>query len=161
MRSPGHPLWSIAMLTRELHIQLLKRYILKYNSPAWDYYFCKVDGCKLDVGIFLSVQVAPLCWCKAPDVGILRPDRVFYLELSAVAAEKRAIYGEERYEKVSFQQQVEEQYQKLKEEEWLTFDASKNIDTLHAEILKEALEVVDASTKLPIGNLWTKLLEDS
>lgn len=96
-------------------------------------------------------------WCRAPDVGIPRPDRVFYLELSAQAAEKRAIYGEERYEKVAFQQQVEEQYKELREEEWLTYDASKPIDTLHTEILEEALRIVDASAELPIGSLWTNL----
>lgn len=100
-------------------------------------------------------KVAPLSWCKAPDVGIPRPDRVFYLELSALAAEKRAIYGEERYELVSFQQQVENQYEELKGEEWQTLDASRDIESLHAEIYKEALRVVD-NANLPIRSLWTE-----
>ena len=94
-------------------------------------------------------------------MGIPRPDRVFYLQLSAQAAEKRAIYGEERYEKVAFQQLVEEQYEQLREEEWLNFDASKKIDTLHAEILEEASRVVDASAELPIGYLWTDLFDSN
>lgn len=105
------------------------------------------------------LQIAPLCWCKAPDVGIPRPDRVFYFQLSAQAAEKRAIYGEERYEKVAFQQLVEEQYEQLREDEWLNFDASKKIDALHTEILEEALRVIDTSAELPVGNLWTDLFD--
>ena len=100
--------------------------------------------------------MAPLSWCKAPDVGILSPDRVFYLELSPVAAEKRAVYGEERYEKVAFQQKVEEQFGKLRGEQWMTLDASRDIESLHREILQETLRVIEASHDLPIAKLWTE-----
>lgn len=88
-------------------------------------------------------------------MGIPNPDRVFYLELSAAAAQKRAVYGEERYEQVSFQQLVERQFEKLRGKEWMKLDASKDIDSLHAEILQETLQVIDANGELPIGTLWT------
>lgn len=100
--------------------------------------------------------MAPLSWCKAPDVGILCPDRVFYLELSPTAAQKRAVYGEERYEKVAFQQKVEEQYEKLKGEQWRVMDASRDVESLHQEILQETLRVIEASADLPVNELWTK-----
>ena len=42
-------------------------------------------------------------WCQAPDAGLPAPDAVFFLSLSAEAAEARGGYGEERYEKADFQ----------------------------------------------------------
>lgn len=98
--------------------------------------------------------MAPLDWCKAPDVGIPDPDRVFYLELSPTAAQERAVYGEERYEKVAFQQQVERQYGELKGEQWMVLDASRDIESLHKDILQETLRVIKASCDLPIAKLW-------
>ncbi len=56
---------------------------------------------------------------------------------------------------MSFQQQVENQYEELKGEEWQTLDASRDIESLHAEIYKEALRVVD-NANLPIRSLWTE-----
>lgn len=88
-------------------------------------------------------------------MGILSPDRVFYLQLSATAAERRAVYGKERYEKVAFQQEVERQFEKLKGDQWMTLDASRDIESLHAEILQETLRVMDASGDLPVAKLWT------
>lgn len=44
--------------------------------------------------------------CRAPDQGLPAPDVVLYLDLPQQAAAARAGYGEERYEKVEFQQQV-------------------------------------------------------
>lgn len=53
---------------------------------------------------FLLSQVDSLEWCKGPDRGLPSPDVVFYLRLSSEEALKRAGYGEERYEKKSFQE---------------------------------------------------------
>ena len=105
------------------------------------------------------IQVAPLAWCKGPDVGIPRPDLVIYLKLEAKAAERRDVYGEERYEKVSFQQQVEEQFEALKEEDWMLMDASRDIVSLHTEILAKALEVIDKCGDSGIDSLWTNDLK--
>lgn len=35
-------------------------------------------------------------WCKAPEKGLLKPDLVLFLQLSAAAIEKRGGFGEER-----------------------------------------------------------------
>ncbi len=105
--------------------------------------------------------MAPLSWCKAPDIGIPKPDKVFYLELSALKAEKRAVYGEERYEKVTFQQQVEKQFEELRaiDDDWRTLDASRTIDNLHEQILAESLAVTEVIAHLPIAKLWTDDLD--
>ncbi len=98
--------------------------------------------------------MASLSWCKGPDIGIPCPDRVFYLKLSAAAAEKREVYGKERYEKVAFQDKVATQFEAMRGKEWLTLDASKDIDVLHSEILKETLHVIDSCSQQPISKLW-------
>lgn len=101
-------------------------------------------------------QVAPLSWCKGPDMGLPAPDVVFYLKLSPESAEKRAVYGSERYEEVAFQQLVAAQFEKLKGEDWQEIDAAKDIDSLHTEILKMALQVIDRKQFAPVGKLWTE-----
>ena len=40
----------------------------------------------------------PLAWCRAPDVGLPRPDAVVYLDVPSEVAESRGSYGEERCE---------------------------------------------------------------
>lgn len=45
-------------------------------------------------------------WCRAPDAGLPAPDAVVFLSLSAEAAAARGGYGEERYERAAFQQEV-------------------------------------------------------
>ena len=52
----------------------------------------------------LPLQVANIDWCKGPDRGLPAPDIVFFLKLSPEAAQKRANFGEERYERVAFQE---------------------------------------------------------
>lgn len=45
-------------------------------------------------------------WCKNPDQGIILPDLIFYLDISANELSKRKDFGKERYEKTDFQQKV-------------------------------------------------------
>ena len=105
--------------------------------------------------LLLTQQIAPLEWCKAPDVGLPAPDIVFYLQLSARVAEQRAQFGSERYEKLGFQQEVERQFEKLRSSEWHVLDASRDIESLHAEILTKSKEVIEKKTGSPISTLWT------
>lgn len=97
-----------------------------------------------------------LSWCKAPDVGLPAPDVVFYLKLSPEAAEQRAVYGVERYEKVAFQKKVESQFEALRGPEWRELDASKDIESLHAEITTITDSVIEDKKNSPIGELWTR-----
>lgn len=53
-------------------------------------------------------------WCLGADRGLLQPDLVFYIDMSAVDLAKRSGYGDERFEKIEFQSKVEQAYQKFK-----------------------------------------------
>ena len=99
--------------------------------------------------------MAPLSWCKAPDVGLPRPDRVFYLNLPADVAEQRDVYGKERYETLAFQKLVKEEYENLRGEEWINIDASLDIDSVHSQILENTHEVIKSCSSSPIAKLWT------
>ncbi len=99
--------------------------------------------------------MASLWWCKAPDIGIPSPDVVFYLKLPAKVAEQRDVYGDERYEQVGFQQEVEQQFEALRGTQWIELDASRTIESLHKDILTRSLEVIRAVGRQPIGELWT------
>lgn len=68
---------------------------------------------------FSSAKGLDLEWCKNPDVGLLSPDLVLFLDLSIDEAEKRGGFGEERYEKRDLQMKVREEFMKLKDESWV------------------------------------------
>ena len=106
----------------------------------------------------MYVQVSPLTlsWCKAPDIGLPAPDVVFYLKLSPEAAQQREIYGQERYEKVDFQKKVEIQFEALKGPEWHELDASRDVESLHAEICNITDSVIEKRKNSPRGQLWTQ-----
>lgn len=57
-------------------------------------------------------------WCKQPDVGLPKPDRVIYLTLSTEEAAARGTFGKERYEQTDFQQKVSTNFEKLKDPTW-------------------------------------------
>ena len=59
-----------------------------------------------------------MTWCKNPDRGLPNPDVVFYLDISTKDAQTRGSYGEERYEKVEFQERVARIYEQLKSNDW-------------------------------------------
>ena len=41
-------------------------------------------------------------WCVAPDRGLVKPDLVIYVDISAEEITKRSGFGDERYEKFEF-----------------------------------------------------------
>eukprot|EP00891_Asterochloris_glomerata_P004422 jgi/Astpho2/4422/Aster-00039 len=93
--------------------------------------------------------------CKAPDVGLPKPDLVIYLEMAVELAAGRGGYGEERYEKVAFQKAVQEQYSALKDSNWHVLDASQEIDSLQQQIqavVKHSLEKCQRGE--PLLTLW-------
>ncbi|XP_014785316.2 uncharacterized protein LOC106880029 [Octopus bimaculoides] len=75
-------------------------------------------------GICYSVAkgTLSLLWCKAPDRGIIKPDCIFFLDLSPLKANRRAGFGEERYEVIEFQEKVRDQFLKIKDNSWKSFD---------------------------------------
>lgn len=59
-----------------------------------------------------------LSWCKQPDVGLIKPDLVVFLDIDPNVAETRGEYGSERYENLEMQRRVRANYSKLKDETW-------------------------------------------
>lgn len=82
-------------------------------------------------------------WCLNADRGLIQPDIVFYIDIDKETIQKRAGFGDERYEKADFQEKVREQYklfenfyaQDDKPSIWHTLDGrDKSVDELHEEI---------------------------
>lgn len=59
-----------------------------------------------------------MAWCKNPDRGLPNPDVVFYLDISIKDAQTRGSFGDERYEKVEFQERVADIYKQLRSNDW-------------------------------------------
>ncbi|XP_068666226.1 thymidylate kinase-like [Aristolochia californica] len=52
---------------------------------------------------------------QAPEMGLLAPDLVLYLDIPPEKAADRGGYGVERYEQLDFQQKVAQHYQILRD----------------------------------------------
>ncbi|OHT05470.1 Thymidylate kinase [Tritrichomonas foetus] len=83
-------------------------------------------------------------WCKQPDVGIPEPDLVIFLDADPKILLSRRGFGEERYEKVEFQQKVRDVFYQLKNEKWVIVDATKPIEEVTAEVQKTVKEFVES-----------------
>ncbi|XP_068228227.1 thymidylate kinase-like [Palaemon carinicauda] len=93
-------------------------------------------------------------WCKQSDIGLPKPDRVLFLDLSMEEAQRRGQYGEERYEKAEFQKRVNENYRLLRDESWKVIDANKTVEALQKELVAEVLNVIGSIDGVKIGKLW-------
>lgn len=94
-------------------------------------------------------------WCFHPEVGLPKPDRVFFLSVSQDVAEKRGGYGQERYEKKEFQRIVADEFQKIINKqlggvEWTVIDANKEMDEVTKAITDVAESVVNGIKNKPI-----------
>lgn len=93
-------------------------------------------------------------WCKKSDVGLPRPDLVLFLDLSHEEAQRRAQFGEERYEKEEFQKKVYTNYQLLKDETWKMIDANKTIEELQKVLVEEVVKTIGAVKGNTVEKLW-------
>ncbi|KAG2226027.1 hypothetical protein INT45_002493, partial [Circinella minor] len=67
---------------------------------------------------FSAAKGLDLEWCKHPDVGLLIPDKVLFLDLPIEKAEQRGGFGVERYETRELQIKVRDLFMKLKQDSW-------------------------------------------
>lgn len=106
---------------------------------------------------FSASKGLSLDWCKAPEVGLLKPDAVLYLNLSEEAQKKRGGFGDERYEVPEMQKKVAKMFMELKDDSyWQVIDADKDPEELTQELL-QVVEMVMANTKGPLKKLqWWK-----
>lgn len=103
---------------------------------------------------FSSAKGLDIEWCKAPEIGLLAPDLVVYLDISPEKAAERGGYGGERYEQLEFQKKVAKSYLTLHDSSWKVIDA-----TLPVEDIEEKLReiVLDSITICQKGKLLSQL----
>ncbi|KAK6523846.1 Thymidylate kinase [Arthrobotrys megalospora] len=87
-------------------------------------------------------------WCKAPDVGLPRPDIIIFLNISQEDAEKRAGFGDERYEKKEMQEKVRKLFEELRgedsndKEDWWVVNAGGTVEEVAEEVWRGVLEAL-------------------
>jgi len=81
-------------------------------------------------------------WCWEPEVGLLAPDAIIYLDMPIEDAAQRGEFGGERYEKIDFQKTVQGKFKGLQTPEWNVLDARQTIEELETQIKEIALKTV-------------------
>ncbi|CAO1308400.1 unnamed protein product [Diamesa tonsa] len=94
-------------------------------------------------------------WCKTPEKGLLKPDLVIYLTLSAEAMARRSGFGDERYETTEIQKNVKKMYERLIEEPlWKVVDADKTEEALSNELEAVIMDTIVNIKDETIGTMW-------
>ncbi|KAJ2571024.1 Thymidylate kinase [Coemansia sp. RSA 1813] len=109
---------------------------------------------------FSAAKRLNLKWCKAPDVGLIAPDRVFFLDIHPDDAAKRAGYGEEIYEKREMQIEVRVKFFSIMDSTWSVVDAAKDPDEIHRQIASLTMKAFKKHEEnpTPISKLWMYIL---
>ncbi|GMQ10007.1 hypothetical protein CsSME_00053183 [Camellia sinensis var. sinensis] len=105
---------------------------------------------------FSSAKGLDIEWCKAPEMGLLAPDLVLYLDIPPEKAAERGGYGGERYEQLEFQRKVARSYQILHDASWKTIDACLPIEDVEKQLQEVVLDCVTTCQKgKPLSQLWS------
>ncbi|KAI8581466.1 hypothetical protein K450DRAFT_231446 [Umbelopsis ramanniana AG] len=105
---------------------------------------------------FTAAKGLDMNWCKQPDVGLLTPDLVLFLDLPIEAAEQRGGFGEERYEKREMQINVRELFLQLQDSLWQLIDANRTMQEIEMDIRQRVLSTLDTIHDKPLKqDLWT------
>ena len=92
-------------------------------------------------------------WCKAPDVGLPKPDVILFLDIDAESARLRGGFGGERYEKEEVQKRVRDLFLRVitmeeqAENVTKTVNAGRSLEEVQGEIMAIVGEIL-RSTKL-------------
>ncbi|XP_061377172.1 uncharacterized protein LOC133318846 [Danaus plexippus] len=103
---------------------------------------------------FSGAKGLDINWCKNSDVGLPKPDKVFFLNMPLETAMQRNGFGNERYEVKNFQKKVLDVYMQLKDEKWDILDANRPMDIIQEELLQKTLEVVKNVSNEPLDKMW-------
>ncbi|XP_058779581.1 thymidylate kinase-like isoform X1 [Vicia villosa] len=104
---------------------------------------------------FSSAKGLDIEWCKAPEIGLLAPDLVAYLDISPDKAAERGGYGDERYEKLEFQKKVAERYKVLHDASWKIVDACLPIEDVEKQLQEIVLaSVTECQKGKSLASLW-------
>ncbi|XP_031253495.1 thymidylate kinase-like isoform X1 [Pistacia vera] len=105
---------------------------------------------------FSSAKGVDVEWCKAPEMGLLAPDVVLFLDIPPEKAAERGGYGGERYEHLEFQKKVAQCYQILRDSSWKIIDGCQGIDEVEKELHDIVVDHVLACKKgKPLSLLWS------
>ncbi|CAF4900525.1 unnamed protein product [Pieris macdunnoughi] len=105
---------------------------------------------------FSAAKGLDLNWCKFPDIGLPKPDKVFFLTLPLEVMQQRNGFGNERYEVPEFQKKVIEMYGQLKDNYWDIMNANRTLEVIQEELLQSTLNVMNTVEHTSIGKLWVK-----
>nr|KAJ0224135.1 hypothetical protein LSAT_V11C200084490 [Lactuca sativa] len=104
---------------------------------------------------FSSAKGLDIEWCKAPEVGLLAPDLVMYLNIPPEKAAERGGYGGERYEQLEFQKNVGKYYEMLSDPSWKIIDACLPLEDVEKQMTEIVLDcVVSCQKGKPLTHLW-------
>ncbi|XP_062550472.1 thymidylate kinase [Armigeres subalbatus] len=104
---------------------------------------------------FSAAKGLNMDWCKGPEAGLIKPDLVLLLTLTAEAMAKRGGFGNERYEVPTLQKKVMEKFHTLKDDSyWRVIDADKKEDTLTTELCEMVMESIALCGTKPLRTLW-------
>ena len=109
----------------------------------------------------LTRQGLPFDFCLNPDKGLPLPDAILYLTLPPEIASARAAYGVERYETVTMQEQVKNQFAAVAaevkkrhgEDSWTVISASGTIEEVES-LIHARLDPLLSAPREAIGRLW-------
>ncbi|KAK7324579.1 hypothetical protein VNO77_28253 [Canavalia gladiata] len=105
---------------------------------------------------FSSAKGLDIEWCKAPEIGLLAPDLVAYLDISPEKAAERGGYGGERYEKLEFQKKVADCYKVLHDASWKVVDACQPMEDVEKQLQEIVFDCVTQCQKgKPLSTLWS------
>ncbi|XP_014492563.1 thymidylate kinase [Vigna radiata var. radiata] len=106
---------------------------------------------------FSSAKGLDIEWCKAPEIGLLAPDVVVYLDISPEKAAERGGYGGERYEKLEFQKKVADCYSVLHDVSWKVVDGCQPMEDVEKQLQEVVLDCVTECRKGKLlATLWSK-----
>lgn len=104
-------------------------------------------------------------WCQSTDIGVPKPDGVFFLHIDAKVGASRASFGDERYENTTMQVAVREQFKSpllRADVEWKDIDGSRDIEVIEAEIrsaVQAVQQIGQENSVRPIQRLWVAQAE--
>ncbi|XP_021757299.1 thymidylate kinase-like isoform X1 [Chenopodium quinoa] len=102
-----------------------------------------------------TCNVIVLLFSQAPEMGLLAPDMVLYLDISPEKAAERGGYGDERYERLDFQGKVREKYKTLYDASWKVVDACLPMEEVQKMLREYVLEcVAECQNGKALSHLW-------
>ena len=92
-------------------------------------------------------------WCRSSDLGLIRPDRIFYLDVDLKDLE-RGDFGKERYEMLSFQEKVQKLFSSIEDSRWQIVDGRRSVDKIHTELCINVIDTISKCNDKPLGEIF-------